>query len=124
MSRKEFPSSVRMAAKARCEANGWLCETGTRIVNGVETELDGCGLPIIGRPDYDHIRPDGLGGEPTLENCQVICSKCHKIKTHERDRPVMAKADRQMKSATGLKPKGRGFRGWTRMDGTPVWRDQ
>ena len=109
MRRREFSVAVKTAAKNRCEANGWLCED--------------CGLPIIGRPEYDHIAPDGLGGEPTLDNCAVLCSKFHSMKTHQRDRPIMAKADRQMKKAAGIKSKGRGFRQWRRFDGTIVHKN-
>jgi 5-methylcytosine-specific restriction endonuclease McrA len=64
-----------------------------------------CGFRIIGTCEYDHIKPDGLGGEPTLENCAVLCGKCHRHKTHEEDRPIMAKADRQKKAAAGVKRK-------------------
>ena len=62
-----------------------------------------CGLVILGVPEYDHVKPDGLGGEATLENCAVLCGKCHRRKTHEEDRPVMAKADRQFKAKAGIK---------------------
>jgi streptomycin 6-kinase len=38
-----------------------------------------------GRFAFDHINPDGLTGEPTLDNCQVLCSgsreTCHGKKT-------------------------------------------
>ena len=30
---------------------------------------------------YEHDIPDGLGGEPTLENCKVHCRICADIKT-------------------------------------------
>ena len=90
--RREFSAKVKMTAFDRC------CKYGIPYC-----EL--CGIVITGRPEYDHIKPDGLGGEPALENCQAICTKCHKLKTHGGDRPVMAKADRQKKSAAGVKRK-------------------
>ena len=112
MARREFPAKVKLAAWKRC---GGFCEI--------------CGLKIVGRPEYDHDRPDGLGGEPTLENCKVACSKCHAIKTHEQDRPIMAKANRQMKSRAGLKrkkgrpmPGSRDSKHKRKMDGTVVKR--
>ena len=83
--RREFPAKVKLAAFERAKGH---CE--------------GCGLKIVGRPEYDHDKPDGLGGEPTLENCKVLCGKCHRIKTHEHDRPIMQKADNQKKSAAGI----------------------
>jgi 5-methylcytosine-specific restriction protein A len=61
----------------------------------------------LGLPEYDHIIPDGLGGEPTVENCQALCGKCHRRKTHEDDRPVMTKADNQKKSAAGIRTPSR-----------------
>jgi 5-methylcytosine-specific restriction enzyme A len=109
--RREFPAKVKLAAWKRCGGN---CED--------------CGFKIIGTPEYDHVRPDGLFGEPTLENCQVLCSKCHKLKTHGHDRPIMAKADRQMKSRAGIKRRGRRLPGnkdsqfKQKLDGTWVKR--
>lgn len=90
--RHEFSSKVKWAAYQRCLIND-------------KPHCEMCGLRIIGLCEYDHIKPDGLGGEPTLENCAVLCGKCHRIKTHEEDRPVMAKADRQRKAAAGVKRK-------------------
>lgn len=97
--RREFPKSVRLAAWNRCGGN---CE--------------GCGAKLYhGKYQFDHERPDGLGGEPTLENCRVLCTACHGAKTHGEDRPRMAKADRQRAKHLGLYPptkrplKSRGF---------------
>ena len=69
-----------------------------------EVKWDGkrCGKLILGVPEYDHVKPDGLGGAATLENCQVACRDCHSRKTHTEDRPIMAKADRQRKSQAGV----------------------
>ena len=95
MGRAEFKSSVKVAAWKRCAGR---CE--------------GCTAKLYpGKFDYDHIRADGLGGEPTLENCQVLCSSCHYVKTNHEDRPIMNKADEMMKKqAAGIKTKsGRGF---------------
>ena len=77
MARKEFPAEVRKQAWKRCAGK---CEKCTAKL-------------FPGKFEYDHIRPDGLGGEPTLENCQVLCSSCHLPKTVEEDRPIMQKAD-------------------------------
>jgi 5-methylcytosine-specific restriction endonuclease McrA len=113
--RREFPAKVKLAAWDRCQRDG-------------KPHCEGCGLRIVGVPEYDHIKPDGLGGEPTLENCAVLCGKCHRIKTHEEDRPVMAKADRQMKAHAGVKRTSRPMPGsrasrWKRtLDGRTVER--
>jgi 5-methylcytosine-specific restriction endonuclease McrA len=89
MSRSEFKASVRQRAWERCKG---LCEKCTAKL-------------FPGHFDYDHIIPDGLGGEPTLENCQVLCDNCHEEKTHKHDRPIMQKADNIRKKHLGQKPK-------------------
>jgi 5-methylcytosine-specific restriction endonuclease McrA len=100
--RREFLSGVKLAAWDRCrdEHGHHRCER--------------CLGLIVGRAQYDHITPDGLGGEPTLDNCQVLCASCHRTKTHEEDRPVMTRADNQKKSHAGVrrskqKIQSRGF---------------
>lgn len=77
MSRSEFPADVRRAAWKRCKGQ---CEKCTAKL-------------FVGKFQYDHRIPDGLGGLPTLENCQVLCTNCHHEKTVAEDRPVMQKAD-------------------------------
>lgn len=65
MNRREFPDKVKVAAfqraKGRCE------ECTARLA--------------VGKFAYDHKIPDALGGEPTLDNCAVLCTACHGIKT-------------------------------------------
>jgi 5-methylcytosine-specific restriction protein A len=57
MTRREFPPKVRLAAFQR--ANGHCEDCRARLAPG--------------RFAYDHIVPDALGGEPTLDNCMVLC---------------------------------------------------
>ena len=91
MSRSEFSTKVKERAWKRCAGK---CEKCTAKL-------------FPGKFDYDHIRADGLGGEPTLENCQVLCAACHKTKTHSEDRPIMTKADNIRKKHLGInKPSG------------------
>ena len=91
MSRKEFSVKTKKAAWKRC--NG-ICECG-------------CGQKITGRAEFDHILADGLGGDNSLENCKVLSVKCHKLKTHTEDRPMMAKADRLRAKRLGIAPAKR-----------------
>lgn len=96
--RLEFPAKVKLAAYKRSLKDGHChCEE--------------CGVRVRGLPEYDHIKPDGLGGEPTLDNCQVLCGPCHREKTHQHDRPIMQKADNQRKAAAGIKRTGRKLKG-------------
>jgi len=77
--RREFSTKVRVAAFQRCDGR---CEK--------------CGARLMpGKFAYDHILPDWLGGEPTLENAQVLCDPCHSEKTHGQDRPRINKTQRQ-----------------------------
>lgn len=109
MARREFPRKVKAAAFLRA---GKHCE--------------GCGNPLLGKFHYDHDIPDQLGGEPTLENCRVLCQGCHSEKTRKQDVPNIAKAKRrEQKHVMGIRqPKGQPMAGtkasgWKRkMDGT------
>jgi 5-methylcytosine-specific restriction protein A len=108
MSRTEFSAKVKGQAWERCNGR---CEKCTAKL-------------FPGKFDYDHIKADGLGGEPTLENCAVLCTSCHHVKTVEQDRPIMQKADNIRKKHLGIKkPRGFGngkFR--KKMDGSVVLR--
>lgn len=112
--RREFPQSVRKLAFKRCCGKDGIprCENCGNVLRS-------------GNIEYEHLDPDGLGGEPILENCGVWCAvTCSSKKTHTLDNPRMAKADRVLKKTYGLKPKGRPMPGSKasglrkRMDGT------
>jgi len=97
--RKEFGSRVKFAALKRA----------TNDNGEVHCENKKCGRLLTGpgtHYDFDHDRADGLGGDNTIENCVVLCSQCHKEKTHKHDRPIMAKADRVKKKTYGIKRSG------------------
>lgn len=111
--RTEFSQKVRKEAFRRC------CQKctveGVANIPGVP-QCEGCGNEL--RPGgifYEHMDPDGLGGEPTLENCQVRCTNCKKAKD-KVDNKIMAKADAVLKKSYGLEPskrstlQGAGFR--------------
>src|SRR6266705_3643293 len=90
--REEFPRRVKALAFKRC------CDEA-----GI-THCEGCGIVLVaGNVHYDHDMADGLGGEPTLANCKVLCIKtCHKEKTIYQDNPIMQKADRVLKKTYGV----------------------
>lgn len=110
--RHEFSQKVRVEAVMR--SNG-KCEL--------------CGRKMLHTGDFhfDHIIPDAIGGEPTLENCQVACKSCHKTKTTTEDVPRIAKAKRNYRKAHGIKKPSR-FAGSRnskfkkKLDGTVVLR--
>jgi hypothetical protein len=94
LARTEFPLSVRKAAFRRC------CRDGVPHCETCNCELNGRTGTI-----YEHITPDGLGGEPTLDNCKVHCKTCADVKTFAEDNPRMQKADRVLKKNHGLRGK-------------------
>lgn len=91
--RQEFPLPVRKLAFRRC------CKNGV-------PHCEGCGNEINARTGliYEHVVPDGLGGQPTLDNCKVHCKNCADVKTFTEDNPRMQKADRVLKKNFGLRP--------------------
>lgn len=101
--RTEFTAKVKAAAALR--ANGH-CESCTRKL-------------LTGDFHYDHEIPDGLGGEPTLENCRVLCRACHSVKTTTLDVPRIAKSKRNFRTSHGIK-KPRTMTQWRKFDGTIV----
>jgi 5-methylcytosine-specific restriction protein A len=85
--RMEFSKRTKRDAFVRAEGN---CE--------------GCGARLtIGKYHYDHIIPDGLGGEAILDNCAVLCVACHKVKTTTKDVPLIAKTKRIQDRQKGIK---------------------
>lgn len=63
-----------------------------------------CGQRISGTVEYDHIIPCGNGGDNSLENCQCLCSVCHKAKT-KGDVASVAKTKRMHNKANGIKTR-------------------
>jgi hypothetical protein len=88
VARKEFTKAVKVAAVKRATRDG-------------VTYCDGCNLPMKVW-HYDHDNPDGLTGEPTLENCKLLCLPCHAEKT-KQDVSAIAKAKRREAKALGVR---------------------
>lgn len=109
MTRREFPRKVKQAAFMRAKGK---CENCTAKL-------------YPGKYRYDHRLPDALGGEPTLDNCWVLCNNCDSPKTYEHDIPAIAKANRiRDKHIGATKPKrpwGGKYR--KKMNGDVVLRD-
>lgn len=91
MSRQEFTAKTKLAA---FDASGGCCVS--------------CGCKLIGgrSPEYDHRIPCALGGDNSVENCDVLCRPCHRAKTSGADVPTIAKAKRvRAKHVGAKKPK-------------------
>ncbi len=87
---------------------------------------EACTVKIIAGngPHYDHRIPDAVGGANDLANCQVLCKTCHGLKTAKTDVPAIAKTKATRDKHINAMPKGKGFRGWRRMNGEIRWRDE
>ena len=108
MSRREFPAKVKEQAYER--ANGFC-------------EIPWCAAPLHpGKYHYDHVTADGIGGEPTLSNCAVICIACHRDKT-KKDVKAIAKTKRIRRRQIGIR-KPRKITKWRRFDGSIVRADR
>lgn len=67
-----------------------------------------CGLPLgDGNTFYEHIDPDKICGRNDLDNCAVLTRNCQRYKTRVYDLPVIAKNDRQIDGARGIKDRWR-----------------
>ena len=55
------------------------------------------------RPEYDHWKAAAFGGDNSLENCKVLCPKCHRIKTEIEDMPSIWKSNAVREKRAGLR---------------------
>ncbi|WP_024338010.1 HNH endonuclease [Bradyrhizobium japonicum] len=93
MSRREFSKEVKRQALKRAAG---------------QCEAEGCGALFGVKFHFDHVIADGLGGEPTLENCAVLCHVCHGEKTRKHDVPRIAKMKRIRDKHSGITaPRGK-----------------
>ena len=92
--RAEFTKQTKLDAWLRA---GGRCECG-------------CGLKIVGTPEYHHIIEAAVGGDASLENCVVMDPKCHRRLTREETVPAVTRAKRLEEKRLGLRVKRGGFR--------------
>ena len=101
--RAEFSNATKLAAWFR--AHGY-CEQ--------------CGIMFGGkRSHYDHIIPCAFGGSNELDNCQLICTDCHRKKTGSEDIPAIAKSNRVRLRHAGIRRK-RAILAWRNFAGEIV----
>jgi 5-methylcytosine-specific restriction protein A len=94
---------VSGSASKRAEFSAKTQEQALKRSNRVCENKKCCAPLSRGKYHFDHVLPDGLGGKPTLANCQVLCIQCHKEKTAKEDVPRIRKADRQKRADDGIK---------------------
>lgn len=90
--RTEFSNKVKRDALKRADG---------------KCEVPGCGAFLsLNKYHYDHIIPDQMGGDASLDNCQVACWACHKEKT-KADVADIAKAKRRERKHLGIRRESR-----------------
>lgn len=94
MSRREFSRKTRAQAFTRC---GGRCEKCSAHLK-------------VGEGEYDHILEAALGGDNSLDNCQVLCVPCHREKTRTGVRAIR-KSDRMRDKHSGAFKRTRRLRG-------------
>ena len=96
--RREFPKAVKVAVIKRATKDGVVC-------------CEGCGA-LAKTWRIDHVRADGLLGEPVLENAQLLGPCCYAAKD-AADASAIAKAKRREAVNLGVRKEpaieSRGF---------------
>jgi 5-methylcytosine-specific restriction protein A len=117
--RTEFSRQTKRGAYERSEG---LCE-------GLRPDGERCCANLKHKiHHFDHIIPDAIGGDNSLQNCQVLCVPCHDDKTRKIDMRIIAKAKRNYDKHRGIikKPStfacSRNSRFKKKIDGTVVER--
>jgi hypothetical protein len=93
--RREFSKAVKVARLRHATRNGII-------------RCEGCGVMVKpGQFAFDHDDPDGMTGEPTFDNCRLLCvsgeDSCHGRKT-KLDQSDIARAKRLEAAHVGAKP--------------------
>lgn len=122
MTRLNFTSQTKREAYKRSQG---ICECH-RI-----PWMVACGQPLsAGNIFYEHINPDHIVKNNSLDNCAALTKTCWRIKTDSYDRKVIKKNNHQQDRNRNIKPKSpREFAGSRRsrfkskMSGDRVWRD-
>jgi hypothetical protein len=92
------------------------------------TGIDCTAKLFPGKTFYEHVIPDGLGGEPTAENGAALCFDCWRAKTRAYDVPQVARAKRVSEKQFGVRksktplPAGRHSRWKRKLNGKVVLR--
>lgn len=92
MKRREFPKAVKTAVIKRATHN-------------MQVICEACGTDTKGKWQIDHIRPDGLLGEPTLANAQLICRACYTEKNAQDVKDIAKAKRREARHIGAHKPK-------------------
>lgn len=85
--RREFSAKVKIAAYEAAQGHCVRCTAKL----------------YPGKFRYNHRIPCALGGEATLQNCELLCVNCDSVQTYGKDIPVIAKTKRIRTREAGVK---------------------
>lgn len=99
--RNNFSKETQRQAFSR---SGGVCECHRLARAGVSGfSIDGCGRELgIGNTFFEHVNPDNLSRDNSLENAAALTKTCWRRKTDTYDLPVIAKANRIDDAAKGI----------------------
>jgi 5-methylcytosine-specific restriction protein A len=90
--RREFTKSIKVQVVQRATSRSVIyCEK--------------CGFPTK-KFQIDHVIADSIGGKPTIENAELICESCYRVK-NTRDTRMAAKTKRIEAKSVGIKTVAR-----------------
>ena len=105
MARLEFTAATKRDAYDR---SGGVCEC--HLIPWLNRP-DGCGVRLRdGQMNYEHINPDNIRSDNSLDNCAMLSRTCWREKTDRYDRKVIAKSNHVRDRARGIKSRST-FRG-------------
>lgn len=94
MPRREFPKAVKVAVIKRA-------------THGLQVRCEACGTDTKGVWQIDHVRPDGLLGEPTLANAQLLCRACYAPKNAKDTKDIAQAKRREARHIGAQRPRAR-----------------
>lgn len=101
--RLEFTKQTRRDAHDR---SGGICECH-RLMNVPGLVPGGCGQPLVaGQIFFEHVNPDWICKDNSLDNCATLTKTCWKIKTSSYDLPTIAKVKRVRDAWRGIDGAG------------------
>jgi hypothetical protein len=100
--RNNFTKATQREAFTRSKG---ICECHRLARAGVPGfSVDGCGVQLgIGNTFYEHVNPDALSKDNSLDNAAALSRTCWKQKTATYDLPVIARTKRIEDDARGIK---------------------
>lgn len=113
--RANFTKATQREAYAR---SGGVCECHMLAKAGIPGfQNEGCGRPLgIGNTFYEHVNPDAISKDNSIENCATLTKTCWRLKTATYDLPVIAKSDRVQDKARGISDPWRAALPFSRRD--------